>query len=112
MLKVDKIVKFVAVAVSFHLVFQSSQGLLKDYWAFSIGLDGGNNVGTSYLDIRLRCYFIHSLHLLAILMRERNTSQYQFDLVITALDVIARNWRYQLIDIASDRGSTGTGCVQ
>jgi hypothetical protein len=30
-------------------------------------------------------------------MHERHTGQYQFDLVVTALDVIAPNWRYQLL---------------
>ncbi|KAI2500519.1 hypothetical protein MHU86_13943 [Fragilaria crotonensis] len=46
--------------------------LFKKIWAFSIGLDAGNNAGSSYLDIRMRCYFkgdLQNLHLLAIPMR-------------------------------------------
>ena len=48
--------------------------LFKKVWAFSIGLDAGNNAGPSNLDIRmLRCFFkgdIQNLPLLAIPMRE------------------------------------------
>ncbi len=47
-------------------------------WAFLIGLDAGNNTGSSYLDIRMRCYFkgdLQNLHLLAIPMRERHTGE-------------------------------------
>jgi hypothetical protein len=90
MLKVNMIVKFVAVGVSFRqarrlyqtvkeetgmgvlgnitdkevsnicrticaINLQSMKELLKDCWAFSIGLDGGNNAGSAYLDIRMRC---------------------------------------------------------
>ena len=42
-------------------------------WAFSIALDGGNNAGTSYLDIRIRFFVngdLHNFHLFAIPMRE------------------------------------------
>jgi hypothetical protein len=150
MLKVNMIVKFVAVGVSFRqarrlyqtvkeetgmgvlgnitdkevsnicrticaINLQSLKELLKDCWAFSIGLDGGNNAGSAYLDIRMRCYYkdnLHNFHLLAIPMRERHTGQYQFDLVVTALDVFAPNWRYQLIGVTSDGASTMTGCIQ
>jgi hypothetical protein len=94
---------------------QSLKELLKDSWAFSIGLDAGNNAGMSYLDIRLRISFkdeLHNLHFLAIPMRERHTGLYQFDLVVAALDVIAPNWRHQLIGVATDGASTMTGCLQ
>jgi hypothetical protein len=89
--------------------------ILKDAWAFSIGLDAGNNAGMSYLDIRLRISVkdeLHNLHFLAIPMTERHTGQYQFDLVVDALDVIAHNWRHQLIGVAIDGTSSMTGWVQ
>ncbi|KAI2490908.1 hypothetical protein MHU86_23673 [Fragilaria crotonensis] len=79
--------------------------LFKKVWAFSIGLDAGNNAGSSYLDIRMRCLFkgdIQNLHLLAIPMRERHTGEYQANLVVSLLDVLAPNWRHQLIGIATD----------
>ncbi|KAI2500302.1 hypothetical protein MHU86_14182 [Fragilaria crotonensis] len=83
--------------------------LFKKVWAFSIGLDAGNNAGSSYLDIRMRCLFkgdIQNLHLLAIPMRERHTGEYQANLVVSLLDVLAPNWRHQLIGIATDGMNT------
>jgi len=89
--------------------------LFKKLWAFSIGLDAGNNAGSSYLDIRMRCFFkgnLQNLHLLAIPMRERHTGEYQYNLVVSLLDVLAPNWRHQLIGIATDGASTMTGCIK
>ncbi|KAI2492556.1 hypothetical protein MHU86_22007 [Fragilaria crotonensis] len=89
--------------------------LFKKVWAFSIGLDAGNNAGSSYLDIRMRCLFkgdIQNLHLLAIPMRERHTGEYQANLVVSLLDVLALNWRHQLIGIATDGASTMTGSIK
>ena len=94
---------------------QYMKELFKKVWAFSIGLDAGNNAGSSYLDIRMRCFFkgdIQNLHLLAIPMRDRHTGEYQFSLVVTLLDVLAPNWRHQLIGIATDGASTMTGCIK
>ena len=53
----------------------------------------------------MRCYFkgdLQNLHLLAIPMRERHTGEYQFNLVVSLLNVLAPNWRHQLIGIATD----------
>lgn len=89
--------------------------LFKKVWAFSIALDSGNNASTSYLDLRMRCYFkgsIQNLHVLAIPMRERHTGEYQYDLIVSTLDVLAPNWRYQLIGVSTDGASAMTGCVQ
>jgi hypothetical protein len=89
--------------------------LFKKLWAFSIGLDAGNNAGSSYLDIRMQCFFkgnLQNLHLLAIPMRERHTGEYQYNLVVSLLDVLAPNWRHQLIGIATDGASTMTGCIK
>mgnify|MGYP003321281629 CR=1 FL=1 len=94
---------------------QGLKEILKDIWAFSIALDAGNNAGTAYLDLRMRCYyknFLQNLHLLAIPMRERHTGAYQYDLIVNALDILAPNWRYQLIGVSSDGASTMTGCIQ
>ena len=86
-----------------------------DIWAFSVGLDAGNNAGASYLDVRMRFFLygaIHNFHILAIPMRERHTGAYQFELVVKLLDVIAPAWQDQLIGIASDGASDMTGCIQ
>jgi hypothetical protein len=45
-------------------------------------------------------------------MRERHTGEYQYNLVVSLLDVLAPNWRHQLIGIATDGASTMTGCIK
>jgi hypothetical protein len=68
-----------------------------------------------YLDLRMRCYFkdtLQNLHLLVIPMRERHTGKYQYGLYVAALDVLAPEWRHQLIGVASDGASTMIGCMQ
>ena len=79
--------------------------LFKKIWAFSIGRDTGNYAGSPNLDIQ-------NLHLVAIPLREQHTGQYQFNLVVTLLDVLAPNWRHQLIGIAIDGASSMTGCIK
>jgi hypothetical protein len=86
----------------------------KNVWAFSIAIDAGNNAGTAYLDLRMRCYFrstMQNVRLVAIPMRERHTGDYQYDLIVAALDV-APEWRYQLIGVATYGASAMTGCIQ
>jgi hypothetical protein len=64
--------------------------MLKNVWEFSIASDAGNNAGTAYLDLRMQCYFsstMQNLHLVARLMREWHTGEYQYDLIVAALDV-------------------------
>jgi hypothetical protein len=55
---------------------------------------------------------IQNLYLLAIPMRERHTGEYQANLVVSVLDVLAPNWRYQLIGIATDAALTMTGSIK
>ncbi len=89
--------------------------IFKDIWAFAIAIDAGNNAGTAYLDLRMRCFFkgaLQNFHVLAIPMRERHTGEYQYDLVVETMDVLAPNWRHQLIGITTDGASAMTGCVQ
>lgn len=108
--QVAQICRIVCAANLQHL-----KDLCANVWAFSIGLDAGNNAGSSYLDVRIRFYLngtINNFHILAIPMRERHTGAYQFGLVVTLLNVIAPNWREQLIGIASDGASDMTGCIQ
>lgn len=150
MLKLNLIIKFVSVGVSFRqasrlyqsvkeetgmgimgsitdlevarhcriicaINLQYLKEIFNNVWAFSIAFDGGNNAGTSYLDLRMRCYFkggLQNLHLLAIPMRERHTGEYQYDLIVAAMDVLAPNWRHQLIGVSTDGASAMTGCVQ
>jgi hypothetical protein len=148
-LKMNMIVKFVAVGVSFRqasklyqsvkeetgmgvlgsasnlevaqkcriicaINLQYLKELFENVWSFSIGLDAGNNAGTSYLDVHVRCYYkesLHNFHLLAIPMRKRHTDEYMFDLVVSILGVVAPKWRYQLIGIATDGASSMTGSI-
>ena len=89
--------------------------IFKNVWAFAIAIDAGNNAGTAYLDLRMRCYFmgsLHNFHVLAIPMRERHTGEYQYDLVVEAIDIVAPNWRHKPIGITTDGASAMTGCVQ
>jgi hypothetical protein len=148
-LKLNMLVKFIAVGVSFRqasklyqsvkeetgmgvlgsasthdvalkcrilcsINLQYLKELLNNVWCFAIGLDAGNNAGTAYLDVRVRFYIrdnIHNFHLMAIPMKERHTGEYQFDLVTKLLGILAPNWRYQLVGIATDGASTMTGCI-
>lgn len=45
-------------------------------------------------------------------MRERHTGEYQYGLIVEAMNVLAPNWRHQLIGITTDGASAMTGCVQ
>lgn len=50
---------------------QTISNVLRHVWAFSIAMDGGNKVGTPYLDVRVRFVFrakLCNLHLMAIPM--------------------------------------------
>ncbi len=94
---------------------QDLKELFKKLWAFSIGLDAGNNACSSYCDIRMWCFFkgnLQNLHLLAIPIWEQHTGEYQYNLVVSLLDVLAPNWRHELIGTAMDGASTMTGCIQ
>jgi hypothetical protein len=74
-----------------HIVCAVNLQMLKDLmekvWDFPISLDGGNNTGTAYLNVHVRCYHKHTLknfHLLAITMLDKHTGEYQFDLLVMA----------------------------
>ncbi|KAG7372930.1 hypothetical protein IV203_033654 [Nitzschia inconspicua] len=89
--------------------------IFNDIWAFAIAIDAGNNAGTAYLDLRMRCYYkgsLEYLHILAIPMREHHTGEYQYDLIVETMNVLAPDWRHQLIGITTDGASTMTGCIQ
>ncbi|KAG7345617.1 hypothetical protein IV203_033148 [Nitzschia inconspicua] len=89
--------------------------IFNDIWAFAIAIDAGNNAGTAYLDLRMRCYYkgsLENLHILAIPMREHHTGEYQYDLIVETMNVLAPDWRHQLIGITTDGASTMTGCIQ
>ncbi|KAG7338215.1 hypothetical protein IV203_031377 [Nitzschia inconspicua] len=89
--------------------------IFNDIWAFAIAIDAGNNAGTAYLDLRMRCYYkgsLENLHILAIPMREHHTGEYQYDLIVETMNVLAPDWRHQLIGVTTDGASTMTGCIQ
>ena len=68
----DEVTQLCRILCAINLQYMKE--LFKKVWAFSISLDAGNNEGgSSYLDIRMRCFFkgdIRNLHLLAIPMRD------------------------------------------
>jgi hypothetical protein len=83
--------------------------LFKKIWAFSIGHDAGNNAGSSYLDIRMHCFFkgdLQNLHLLAIPMRERHTGMSETEGGQTD-EVGRRRHREQADDIMTNRRRRG-----
>lgn len=93
---------------------QCLKELFKNIWAFSIGFDAANHAKSSYLDVRMRCFFqgeLHNLHLMAIPMRERHTGEYQFDLVVSLLNILAPNWRHQLMGVTTDGAANMTGRI-
>jgi hypothetical protein len=63
---------------------QTISSMLKQSWAFSIALDGGNKSDTSYPDVRIRAVsgsgILSNLHLTAIPMRDRHTGELMHDL--------------------------------
>jgi len=87
----------------------------KNVWAFAIAIDAGNNARTAYLDLRMRCYFkgvLQNFHLLAIPMCKHHTGEYQYGLIVEAMNFLAPNCRHQLIGITTEGESAMTGCVQ
>ena len=94
---------------------QFIKNILKNIWAFSIAFDAGNNLNSSYLDVRIRFYYknkINNIHLLAIPMKKHHTGKYQFDLIVKVLDIIIPLWRVKLIGITTDGASAMVGSIQ
>ncbi|KAG7371412.1 hypothetical protein IV203_019982 [Nitzschia inconspicua] len=63
----------------------------------------------------MRCHCkgsLEYLHILAIPMREHHTGEYQYDLIVETMNVLAPDWRHQLIGITTVGASTMTGCIQ
>jgi hypothetical protein len=54
---------------------------------------------------------MQNLHLVARPMRERHTGEYQYDLIVAAINVLAPEWRHQMIGVATDGASAMTGWV-
>jgi hypothetical protein len=97
------------------LSLQYIKEMLKNVWAFSIAIDSGTNARTVYLDLRIRCYFkdtLQNFHLLAIPIREWPTGEFEYDRIVAALNVIAPEWRHQLIGVTSDGASVMADCVR
>ncbi|KAI2514226.1 hypothetical protein MHU86_119 [Fragilaria crotonensis] len=107
----QKVSSFVRIVCASNL--QTISAILKESWAFSIALDGGNKSDTTYLDVRIRvvssCGVLSNLHLLAIPMRDRHTGEHMYDLASTALDNLAPDWRNRIISVTTDGASSMTG---
>ena len=78
----QKVSSFVRIICAANL--QTISAMLKQSWAFSIAIDGGNKSDTSYLDVRVRVVsgsgILSNLHLMAIPMRDRHTGELMYDL--------------------------------
>lgn len=86
----------------------------KVVWAFSIGFDAASHAKSSYLDVRMRCFYkgdLHNLHLMAIPMRERHTGEYQFDLIVSLLEILVPDWKHKLIGVTTDGAASMTGRI-
>ena len=113
----EKVSSYVRIACASNL--QTIAAILKESWAFSIALDGRNKSDTSYLDVRIRVVssrgVLLNLHLLAIPMSERHAGEHMFELVSTALDNLAPDWKTQIISVTTDGASSMTvqyrGCL-
>ncbi|RLN45570.1 hypothetical protein BBJ28_00003224 [Nothophytophthora sp. Chile5] len=99
----------VACAVNLQTL---KDALRSGVWAFAIVLESGNGAGSPYLDVRVRFErngTLHNFHLIAIPIREEapQTGEHQNNLVVKCLDVVAPEWKSQLIGISTD-GSAAT----
>uniref|UniRef100_M4BUL5 Uncharacterized protein n=1 Tax=Hyaloperonospora arabidopsidis (strain Emoy2) TaxID=559515 RepID=M4BUL5_HYAAE len=84
-------------------------------WAFSFACDGSTHRGQLFFDMRLRfCYrgVQVNLHLVAIPMFDRHTSQIIFDTVCKFMDALSafyESWRGKMLCVASDGENAMTG---
>jgi hypothetical protein len=91
--------------------FQVIAEAIRNCWAFTISLEGGNKATAPYLDIRLRFVLQHELfnvHLIACPMYESHTNMSQ--LTSKILHVLCPDWQEKVIGITTDCVSNLTGC--
>jgi hypothetical protein len=87
---------------------------LDDVWAFSLAFDGSTRRGSSFFDVRTRfCWrgFLYNLHLIALPIFERHTSNNITNLLIQLWDSLFPSWRDRVIGLSSDDENTMTGCI-
>jgi hypothetical protein len=106
----QKVSSFVQIVCAANL--QTISAILKQSWAFSIALDGGNKSDTSYLDVRI-CVVsgngvLSNLHLMAIPMRKRHTRERMCDLASRVLDDLVPDWRCRMVSITTDGAASMT----
>lgn len=87
---------------------------LRGVYAFGIAFDVGAKGGTNYLDIRAR--FVHksalvNVHLLAIPLHDGKRAPALFTAATKMLNVLAPEWKSQLIGVSTDGEPTMTGCI-
>jgi len=108
----ERVTQFVRVVCASNLQIIGS--CLRCVYAFGIALDVGSNSGTSYLDIRAR--FIDksklvNVHLLAIPLHNGKKAAAIFAAATKMLEVLAPEWKDQLIGVSTDGEPLMTGCV-
>jgi len=84
-------------------------------WAFSLANDSSTHYGHSYFDNRIRIHRngdIFNLHVLAIPMFERHTSDNMYNLISGVLDIVCPTWRSKILGVGSDGAPAMTGCIQ
>ena len=90
--------------------------LMRQTWAFSIGLDMSTHQKMGYLDLRLRVYSarmpepdMQNVHVLAVPMPESHTAEAIFTKATAILDALCADWRHRIIGVATDGDATMTG---
>lgn len=107
---VAKVVSFVRYATAMN--FQVLSSILKNTWAFSIILDGGNERQNSYLGVRLRVALkeqIMDFHVMTLPIYDRHTRQYLYDSLSKLLTSLHDGWERKLVGIVSDGTPSLTG---
>eukprot|EP00594_Rhizosolenia_setigera_P019978 CAMPEP_0178978182 /NCGR_PEP_ID=MMETSP0789-20121207/24988_1 /TAXON_ID=3005 /ORGANISM="Rhizosolenia setigera, Strain CCMP 1694" /LENGTH=819 /DNA_ID=CAMNT_0020667835 /DNA_START=114 /DNA_END=2573 /DNA_ORIENTATION=+ len=107
----EKVSDFTYIYVAAH--YQTIRDVLAITWAFSLGLDGGNNQDVPYLDVRIRFTIngrIHNLHLCAIPVYEAHNAAVFFEKVSKLLQsIVGDDWKIKLIGYTSDGASVMLG---
>lgn len=94
------------------LALQDLNVIMEDAWTYSLALDMATYGSTHYLDVRVRLYGgggIQNLHLVAVPVHERRTSENMFKVLERVLDQVSLSWRKKLLSVTTDGENKMTG---
>ena len=109
-MNVLKVIRYVRIMVAISL--QSIKDLLAKSWCYSVAFDGSTYQHTSYLDIRMRVYYlgeIKTIHVIALPMFDRHTGGYMYELFHNLFGVLDPSWKNKLIGVTTDGAANMTG---